>query len=185
MRCQARQELDRQGLDSTSTGPRQRLDGASTARQLDSQGSNGETRSAVTRVAAHAAAPPAPPRRRGHARDCSSQMHPTGRDCLGPPTLNRFWTCLCQRIDPKRGWRGVGVGRAFIPDHSGLRAPFSADSHPRRRPGPRHSSQTLACGRVSRLTTTRTVSAPSRSAFAPPKRSRPPARVIRRVALTV
>ena len=70
------------------------------------------------------------------ARDCSSQMHPTGRDCFGPPTLNRFWTCLCQRIDPKRGV--ARRGRAFIPDHSGLRAPFSADVRTRAAdPGPR------------------------------------------------
>ena len=63
-------------------------------------------------------------------------MHPTGRDCFGPPTLNRFWTCLCQRIDPKRGV--ARRGRAFIPDHSGLRAPFSADVRTRAAdPGPR------------------------------------------------
>ena len=106
-------------------------------------------------------------------------MHPTGRDCFGPPTLNRFWTCLCQRIDPKRGV--ARRGRAFIPDHSGLRAPFSADVRtrarpcPRRRPrAPRHSSQTLACRacRASRRTT-RTVSAiPPRFRLSPRLRFR-------------
>ena len=101
-------------------------------------------------------------------------MHPTGRDCFGPPTLNRFWTCLCQRIDPKRGVARRG-GRAFIPDHSGLRAPFSADSHPPPPTrAPRHSSQTLACRacRASRRTT-RTVSAiPPRFRLSPRLRFR-------------
>ena len=101
-------------------------------------------------------------------------MHPTGRDCFGPPTLNRFWTCLCQRIDPKRGV--ARRGRAFIPDHSGLRAAvLGGRSHPRRRPrAPRHSSQTLACRacRASRRTT-RTVSAiPPRFRLSPRLRFR-------------
>ena len=82
-------------------------------------------------------------------------MHPTGWDCFGPPTLNRFWTCLCQRIDPKRGV--ARRGRAFIPDHSGLRAPFSADvrtiAPAPPTPGPASLVSDTRLSRVSRFTT--------------------------------